>query len=243
MKARGWLTQDTVPTRHTIAIELPNDLNWSAQFLGAFLLLAQEENWEQFGGLTPSEMAEEWLDIFLKFTGGNTTMIPVGTILEFAGSMLPDGFLWAHGQNVSRETYSDLFDAIGTTFGSGNGSTTFGLPDKRQRAGFGLDTGHSAFDALGEVGGVYEVTLQLSQVPNHNHIQDVHTHGAGYAAGEGFLAGGGGSQGGSVYAGSGTTTPFAKNVKSVTATNQSSGGGGSHPNMPPYIVLNYIIKY
>jgi microcystin-dependent protein len=57
------------------------------------------------------------------------TVVPVGSILPFAGRFAPDGWLLCNGQEVSRTTYTNLYAAIGTTYGTGDGSTTFNLPD------------------------------------------------------------------------------------------------------------------
>lgn len=62
-----------------------------------------------------------------------TTNTPVGTIVAYGGATYPDGWLMADGSAVSRTTYGDLFTAIGTTYGTGDGSTTFNLPDLKQR--------------------------------------------------------------------------------------------------------------
>ena len=64
-------------------------------------------------------------------------VVPPGVGLDFFGSSLPAGWLWADGSAVSRTTYADLFAAIGTAFGAGDGSTTFNLPDKRDRTSVG----------------------------------------------------------------------------------------------------------
>lgn len=64
---------------------------------------------------------------------------PIGTILMYGGTRLPFGFLWCNGSAVSRTVYADLFNAIGTAFGSGDGSTTFNLPDYRGRFPQGAD--------------------------------------------------------------------------------------------------------
>lgn len=63
--------------------------------------------------------------------------LPVGTLLPFAGTAAPSGFLLCDGSAVSRSTYADLFAAIGTSWGAGNGSTTFNLPDMRERVPMG----------------------------------------------------------------------------------------------------------
>jgi len=56
-------------------------------------------------------------------------LLPIGSYIQFAGSQAPDGFLVCNGGEISRTTYSALFDVIGTTYGSGDGSTTFNLPN------------------------------------------------------------------------------------------------------------------
>lgn len=76
-----------------------------------------------------------------------------GAILQYAGSSLPSGWLLCYGQAISRVTYSALFTAIGTTFGVGNGTTTFNVPDLRGRVAAGKgDMGGSAAGRLGLVG-------------------------------------------------------------------------------------------
>lgn len=65
--------------------------------------------------------------------------VPAGAVMPYAGSSAPSGWLFAAGQAVSRTTYAALFAAIGTTYGAGDGSTTFNLPDLEGRAVFGRD--------------------------------------------------------------------------------------------------------
>lgn len=98
----------------------------------------------------------EWIQL-----GGDTT--PAGTVIHTAASSAPDGYLKADGSAVSRTTYSDLFAAISTTYGSGNGSTTFNLPDLRGEFVRGLDDGRGVDTdrALG--------SAQSDQNKQHNH--------------------------------------------------------------------------
>lgn len=113
--------------------------------------------------------------------------LPVGTILDYAGSTAPSGFLLCDGAAVSRSTYSGLFNLIGTTFGAGDGSTTFNVPDLRGRVGVGLDNlggsdaGRlSAANTLGGNGGAEKVTLTGANVPSHDHGGTI-TSGGGKA--------------------------------------------------------------
>lgn len=145
-----------------------------------------------------------------------TSSVPSGTVVSFAGSAAPSGWLLCDGSAVSRSTYSDLFSAIGTIYGSGNGSTTFNLPDLRGRTVFGLDNmggtaanrltttgGISANNTLGASGGSQSITLATTNLPSHNHTftgsqvttsSDAHTHNYqdAYFA-ENFSGGTGGS--------------------------------------------------
>jgi len=159
---------------------------------------------------------------------------PPGVILPFAGATAPDGFLLCYGQAVSRNTYSDLFAAIGTTYGVGDGSTTFNVPDLRGRVAAGKDDmGGTAANritnggsgivgtALGAAGGAETHTLTTGQIPPHNHT---------------------------VVGGDTTPASFTSRAGQGDGNNNynwntsSAGGGGAHNNTQPTIVLNHIIS-
>ena len=102
-------------------------------------------------------------------------VLPVGIIQAYAGSTAPSGnWLFCQGQAVSRSTYAGLFGVVGTTYGVGDGSTTFNLPNLQGRIPVGRDTGQVEFDTLGEVGGAKTHTLTLGEMPVHDHVM---THG------------------------------------------------------------------
>lgn len=115
--------------------------------------------------------------------GGGAT-IPVGTIWAFAGAVAPTGWLLCTGAAVSRSGFAALFGVIGTTYGPGDGSTTFSLPDLAGRGPFGADATHP----LGSTGGNESVVLGVGQMPVHAHgVQHSHridhAHGASASAG------------------------------------------------------------
>lgn len=149
---------------------------------------------------------------------------PVGSINLYAGSSAPTGWLICDGSAVSRTTYADLFDVIGTTYGSGDGSTTFNIPNLKGNVPVGLDSNDTDFDTLGETGGEKEHTLTTDEMPSHNHEITIHrTAGAGTMVAQSSGTGG-----------------------SVTGSSWvigNTGGGDAHNNLQPYIVLNYIIAY
>ena len=167
--------------------------------------------------------------------------VPVGVMEAFAGSSAPTGWLLCNGTTASRTTYSNLYSVIGTTYGVGDGSTTFGLPDMRGRVPMGAGTGNqlnaSGSGAItggtgmtartaGAFGGEETHLLTSAEMPAHTHSPN------GQAT---FLTWDGGSLG--VASGGG----LAQAVGSP-ATTGSTGGGGRHAVVPPFVVLNYIIK-
>lgn len=161
--------------------------------------------------------------------------IPAGVVSPYAGSSAPSGWLLCYGQAVSRTTYADLFTAISTTYGSGDGSTTFNVPDLRGRAVAGKDdmggsaasrmtSGGSGVNgaSLGASGGTETHTLTTPQMPAHSHTLN----------GYGRTATTGGTNADFVYTGS----------YNLSNTSQNTGGDGAHNNTQPTIILNYIIK-
>jgi prepilin-type N-terminal cleavage/methylation domain-containing protein len=101
---------------------------------------------------------------------------PAGSIIAWSTNTAPAGWLMARGQAVSRSTYSALFAEIGTTYGAGDGSTTFNLPDFSGRTPVGLDSTQTEFNALNGSGGAKTHTLTTAQMPSHTHLQDPHGH-------------------------------------------------------------------
>jgi microcystin-dependent protein len=185
---------------------------------------------------------------------GVNTAIPIGVVLPFASATVPQGWLLCAGQAVSRTTYVDLFGVISTTYGSGDGSTTFNLPDLRGRAVAGRDNMNgtaanrlsathfgSSGQALGQAGGSEGQSLIESQMPAHTHFvantdntttsSPTITNSNSIVQHNSFT--GGASD--SYYFNSSSTAP-------TVGVSSSTGSGAQHNNMQPTVVLNYIIK-
>jgi hypothetical protein len=174
-------------------------------------------------------------------------LIPPGTVLGFGGPTEPAGFFFPYGQAISRTTYARLFAVIGTTYGAGDGSTTFNLPDYRGvvlagRVNMGgSDKGNlSGGSTLGAIIGAQSVTLDTTQMPVHSHTvtDPQHTHTVPY---------GGPSAPQTPSTGGGAvTSPYGGQTTAAAATGitvDSAGGGLSHPNVQPTAIVNFIIKY
>lgn len=136
-------------------------------------------------------------------------LIPPGTMMDFAGTSAPDGFLICDGTAVSRTTYADLFAAIGTTWGVGDGSSTFNLPDYRRRVSVGSGGSGSGTlgNSVGNTGGEETHTMTLAELVGHTH--DLGVFGADPGASKASSFNSGGSQTDTVTTDStGSATPF-----------------------------------
>jgi len=154
---------------------------------------------------------------------------PTGSMMLWTTDTAPSGWLLCYGQAISRTTYASLFAIISTTFGVGDGSTTFNLPDMRGRFSLGQDDmgGTSAnrvtnaqADSIGGAEGAETHTLTTTEMPAHLHSFSASLDHDGQAG----------------VMGSTNRTGQTHNTNSI-------GGDGAHNNMSPYITLNYIIKH
>ena len=152
--------------------------------------------------------------------------LPVGMVVPFAGSVAPNGWLLCDGRTVSRTVYVTLFGILSTTYGAGDG-TTFGIPDLRGRAVFGRDPSEATARLTNAISGVNSGTLGAA---GGNQRMHDHTHTASTNASWPSAA---------VAAEAGAAYGVYPNAATVTVN--STAFGGTSQNMPPAIILNYII--
>jgi microcystin-dependent protein len=152
--------------------------------------------------------------------------VVTGSIQMWPTVTAPTGYLLCTGTAISRSTYAALFAVIGTTFGVGDGSTTFNLPNYTNRMPYGT--------TLGATGGSADAI-----VVSHSHtITDPgHLHSLGYNVP--VLSGGAGW--GNTGGGSTVITQTQTATTGITGTN-TTGASGTNANLPPYLGINFIIK-
>lgn len=184
---------------------------------------------------------------------------PAGVVSQYAGATAPAGYLLCQGQAVSRTTYADLFAVIGTTYGPGDGSTTFNLPNLQGRVPVGLNAAQTQFDTRGETAGEITHTITTAEMPAHTHAVDppsttTSTNGSHDHDYRDYYHNTGQSDNAddrniaintTTYA-TRTTTADGDHTHTLDIPSFISGSAGSGTAMnvlQPYIVLNYIIKY
>lgn len=98
--------------------------------------------------------------------------LPVGSIVAYSSTTIPTNWLLCDGRAISRTEYALLFSIIGTTYGVGDGSTTFNLPNLKGRVPVGVDSSQTEFDTLGETGGEKTVTLTRNNLPAYTVVNE-----------------------------------------------------------------------
>jgi microcystin-dependent protein len=153
--------------------------------------------------------------------------VPTGAINMWSTGTAPTGWLLCTGTAVSRTTYAALFAVIGTTFGVGDGSTTFNVPNYTNRFPYGT--------TVGATGGTADAV-----VVSHTHTATVtdpgHQHSVATSAGSTFFSRG--SSGNALNDGGFT----GSNTTGITVANSTEGVSGTNANLPPYLGINFIIK-
>ena len=172
--------------------------------------------------------SQKEVDDLLASKGG----VPIGSGCDYFGTVAPENYMFADGSAISRTDYQELFAIIGTTYGEGDGSTTFNLPDKRERVSVMVKEGSTNFETLGKKVGSSTQTLSVENIPPHDHELP-------------YIP----SESGSLK------TKYNYGIARESATNSSSGNGNpgnlgtattgsgsAFDIIQPTLVCNYIIK-
>jgi microcystin-dependent protein len=180
----------------------------------------------------------------------NPYAIPLAGGMDYWATSAPNSsFAFPIGQAISRTTYATLFTLVGTSFGSGDGTTTFNLPNKTERVSV-MKASSSALltptyfggnsTVIGATGGLESHVLTTSEMPQHSHgySDPGHSHTQVYqgTASPGIQGGGGG------YTIVGSLLSTSTGSSGVNITINNTGGGNAHSIVPPMIVCNYIMR-
>ena len=156
--------------------------------------------------------------------------LPIGSMIPYGSqNNVPSNWKICDGSEVSRTTYADLFNVIGTSYGAGDGSTTFNLPDKRGRVSVGLDSNQTEFDTIGKQGGEKTHQLTIEEMPSHDHRL---TPFVDIRQGDGQTNANSGSLG----------THLGGYVSKPNTLVSPTGGNQAHNNLQPYEIDVWIIK-
>jgi microcystin-dependent protein len=176
------------------------------------------------------------------FDGANLTGIegiPTATIVPWSSASVPSGFLECDGSAVSRTTYATLFGIVGTTYGVGDGATTFNVPDLADNVPVGKSNnkalastgGANTVTSTGNVGGsTANATLSTAQLASHSHNQSIGNVPGGAYGGEGYPSRNN-NQTSSTGSGSGHSHNMSANFS-----------GDATSVIQPYLTVIYIIK-
>jgi microcystin-dependent protein len=153
---------------------------------------------------------------------------PSGAMMAYGGATVPPGYLLCDGSAVSRTTYDHLFTTIGTAYGVGDGSTTFNLPDLRQRFPLGKATSGTG-NTLGGTGGAIDHTHDIT----HTHSIDPPNTTSGTPSA---------TVAATNLTGSAASTTHTHDVNIAPFTSGAASTSTSGTSNPPYLVCNFIIK-
>ena len=196
---------------------------------------------------------------------GNPYNVPLAGGMDYWGTTVPNSsFAFPIGQAISRTTYASLFAIMGTTYGNGDGSTTFNLPDKtgrvsamKEAAATRLTSSYFGGNStlMGAVGGTESHALTVGEIPSHQHsvfLKDPgHTHSLNNATAV-WTQTSGGSLAGTAVAATALAITANSNTSGITIGSVSgtandnqtatAGGGGAHAIIQPTIICNYMIR-
>jgi microcystin-dependent protein len=188
------------------------------------------------------------------FGVGPAPGIPLGAGMDFWGTSAPStAFAFAQGQAISRTTYATLFALVGTTFGSGDGSTTFNIPDKVGRVSAMVDGGGARLSTatlnkstIGGVGGFETHALSIAEMPVHSHGNSLtdpgHSHVVGFEEAGVVSSNQLGTSTDPQYVHIASTVHTQSATTGITINNANAGSGTAHGIIQPTITCNYIIR-
>lgn len=225
----------------TFLLPIPDVVWFKSAVLGALYEMTNPNNWIERGDVAVSFAVEESAKMLNDFKLTNFNPFPIGLILPFGSSTIPDGYLPCDGSSVMVADYPELYAVIGNNYGGD--STSFALPQLNDNVVVGAgDT-----FAIGDSGGSTTVSLSVAELPSHNHsataptvIDPSHSHVESSAIPTAITIGPG-VPAPSALPSVGSTAPALTGITVLAPDIGYSGGDGAHENMQPYLALKYMI--
>jgi len=213
-----YLTPETLPAAKICRVlHVPNERAIIAAVTGALEELTFAYNWEQFGAITPTQIASAMFNMFDEFCFQDGRCPMLGAIFPFASTDPPPGTLRCDGTTYNRVDYPDLYAVLGAAYILN--INQFVTPDCRAKVVAGSGNYDGFEMTLYNFEGASEITLEEFQMPAHTHT--VHDHITTLAVEPGELP-------------VSSPNPF-------DGSTGSTGGGAAHPNIQPTLVLDYCI--
>lgn len=235
----SWTVTEGNPTTATrAAVSFTRSSTGTAELIHGYYVTRNSDDalmwFEQFDGPVSMEFASDQLNVTPTITlddpGGNA--VQTGTITAFGGTTPPTGWLLCQGQAVSRTTFAELFAVLGTAFGNGDGSTTFNVPDLRQRFPLGKATAGTGA-TLGGTGGTIDHTHGLDTSSSHAKIATKATVGNEFHMRRKTVT---------TYTATHGMTAANHQTDTNSQTVGAELGGTSGTGNPPFQAVNFIVK-
>jgi len=227
----AWLTPNSIPTAAICRrLSIPDELGIKIAVSGALDLLGDANNWQEFGSVTPDDIASAMRDMLWNFINEGTVCM-IGAIVSFATASVPDGALECDGSTYAQADYPELYSVLDSAYIVD--ADNFTVPDLRGRVPVGIGTGSGLTPrAMNDSFGEEDHVLTTAELASHNHTQNPHTHTEITATASIAEV--------SVVPVP-TAIPGVGVTGAATATNNASGSDTAHNNIQPSLALRFCI--
>jgi len=227
----AWLTPNSIPTAAICRrLSIPDELGIKIAVSGALDLLGDANNWQEFGSVTPDDIASAMRDMLWNFINEGTVCM-IGAIVSFATASVPDGALECDGSTYAQADYPELYSVLDSAYIVD--ADNFTVPDLRGRVPVGIGTGSGLTPrAMNDIFGEEDHVLTTAELASHNHTQNPHTHTEITSTA---------SLAETPIIPIPSALPGVGVTGAATATNNATGSDTAHNNIQPSLALRFCI--